>query len=479
MRLVPGQDYVRDMSVGLDDLLDTLHVIGDHAPHVTMTVVHLVSPSMEHRDRGKSRLHVDPLDAGRIATMVTRAARELYKEGEKKRTRFYGGTVRESPAPKKDTMSFKAAFPQVIEEAYAEAIGHSSTVEARTVAYAVRPRLQRLCPGRPMGRDFLQYITQRLIPDYQRDRPGALPGVEYEPRGRLIEPHTRRELRLGTREVAAYAVPAHLYNKILLVEKRGRTLVLVEAGLAEEFDMAIGDCEGYATTAARELLERLIKDERYQIFILHDADWHGYNIARAVREETRRMPGYSVDVIDLGLFYEEAVCPVDEGGYGLQTELRDRAIALPAGLELSPAERAAFTGVPSTPARYNNKKRIYEATCVEVNALPNDALVAYVRHKLERAGAAGKVLPPEDVLVARYVEHWTASRRVGITQRILAEAQQRIEAELAELRKGARLDDPALGGELTRQVREALTADPYMPWRAAVEARAREGLPPL
>jgi hypothetical protein len=90
-----------------------------------------------------------------------------------------------------------------------------------------------------------------------------------------------------------------------------------------------------------------------------------------------------------------------------------------------------------------------------------------------------KVLPPDDVLVEHYTEHWEAARRERIEERILAEAQQRIEAELAELRKGARLDDPALGGELTRQVREALTADPYMPWRAAVEARAREGLPPL
>jgi hypothetical protein len=464
----------------LDDLLDTLHVIGDHAPHVTMTAVHLVSPSMEHRDRGKSRLHVDPLDAGRIATMVARAARELYKEGEKNRARRYGGTVRESrPAPKRETMSFKEAFPRVIEEAYALAIGHMSTVKARSVAYQVRPRLQQLCPGRAMGHDFMDYITQRLIPDYKQAHPGALPGIDYEPRGRLIEPHTGHEVRLGTREVAHYVIPEHLYGKIFILEKKGRTPVLVEARLHERYDMAIVDTEGYATTAARELLERCSKDQHYRIFVMHDGDWHGYTIARALREETRRMPGYSVDVIDVGLFYEQAVRPRDQGGLGLPTELRDRLNELPAGLELSAAERAAFTGVPSNPPRFRNKKRIYVATCVEIDAMTNDQLVAYIVEVLEAQDAVAKVLPPDDVLVEHYTEHWEAARRERIEERILAEAQQRIEAEMAELSKGARLDDPALGEELTRMVQEALAADPYMHWRAAVEARAREGLPPL
>src|SRR2546430_1357119 len=84
---------------------------------------------------------------------------------------------------------------------------------------------------------------------------------------------------------------------------------------------APADTGGYATTAARELLERCSKDQHYQIFVLHDADWHGYTIARALREETRRMPDYHVDdVIDVGLFYEEAVRAVEDGGLGLQTE---------------------------------------------------------------------------------------------------------------------------------------------------------------
>jgi hypothetical protein len=323
-----------------------------------------------------------------------------------------------------------------------------------------------------MGRDFMDYITQTLIPDYQRAHPGALPGIAYEPRGRLIEPHTRHQVRLGTREVAAYSIPPHRFNKIFISEKKGRTLVLLEARLGEKYDMAIADTEGYATTAARELLERGGKDEGYQIFVLHDADWHGYTIARALREETRRMPGYHVDVIDIGLFYEEAVRPVAEGGYGLQTERRDRTIDLPAGLKLSPAERAAFTGRPT--ARRSGKKVVYEARCVEINAFTNDALVAYIEHKLQQHGAIGKVLPPADVLLEQYDAVWTQARRAEITVRILAEAEPQIAQEIEYLRATAGFGDPDLGERLADDVQAAFADDPYIDWRGALERKAEQ-----
>ena len=90
--------------------------------------------------------------------------------------------------------------------------------------------------------------------------------------------------------------------------------------------MAIIAGEGYASEAVRLLFDNASKDQGYQLFVLHDADPYGYNIARTLGEETRRMPEYQVEVIDLGLWLEEAL------DLGLQTEKLTRKNDLPGGV---------------------------------------------------------------------------------------------------------------------------------------------------
>src|SRR5262249_24694838 len=141
----------------------------------------------------------------------------------------------------------------------------------------------------------------------------------------------------GTREVDVYNFPEHAFDKILYVEKKGLMPVFQAAKIGERFDMAIIAGEGYATEAARMLFARARKGH-YRLFVLHDADPHGYNIARTLAEETRRMPGYSVEVTDLGLHLEEAL------EMGLQTEKFIRRKALPTSLDLNDTERRHFEG---------------------------------------------------------------------------------------------------------------------------------------
>src|SRR5262249_7153993 len=144
------------------------------------------------------------------------------------------------------------------------------------------------------------YFEQTLLPAYQREH-GPIPGLYYESRGTLYEPHSKTEVPLGTREVEQYRFPAYVYDKILFVEKQGLWPVLKASSLAERYDMAIVAGEGYATEACRVLFRNAEQGKDYQLFVLHDADPYGYNIARTLREETRRMPGYQVGVTDLGL----------------------------------------------------------------------------------------------------------------------------------------------------------------------------------
>jgi hypothetical protein len=299
-----------------------------------------------------------------------------------------------------------------------------------------------------------------LIPDFQRAHPGALPGVCYEPRGFLVEPHTGARVALGTREVEAYSIPAYTYNKILLVEKKGLLPVLLEARLGERYDMVLVATEGCATTAARRLLERADQHERYQTFVVHDADVYGYTIARALREATRRMPGYAVDVVDLGLFFDDAI------RRGLQTEVFDRTHDLPNDLELSPTERVAFTGTRTD--RRKNKKIVWEATRVELNAFTNEELIAFIEEGLRAAGAVGKVHPSADVLGGYYEEALREALRAALTERVLREA--RIEEQVEAALVTRTVDGAALASCVTTALRD----DPSTHWRAVLEERAAQ-----
>src|SRR5262249_34378664 len=148
------------------------------------------------------------------------------------------------------------------------------------------------------------------------------------------------------------------------------------------FDMAVIGAEGYASEAIRLLLTRADQHRRYRIFVFHDADPYGYNIARTLREETRRMPGYQVDVVDLGLHLEEALA------IGLQTEKFTRKKALPAGLKLTEVERRYFEGRPM-------RKNSWVCERIEINAMPVPDRAPYLERKLREAGATDKVVPPE------------------------------------------------------------------------------------
>ena len=44
-----------------------------------------------------------------------------------------------------------------------------------------------------------------------------------------------------------------------------------------------------------------------KLFVLHDADINGYDIARTLGEATKRMPDHNIEVIDLGLTVPQAI----------------------------------------------------------------------------------------------------------------------------------------------------------------------------
>jgi hypothetical protein len=214
-------------------------------------------------------------------------------------------------------------------------------------------------------------------------------GLYYEPSGHMVEPDSNKKSPMGTREVDAYTVTPHEYSKILFIEKRGLEIGLADANIGQLFDMSIIYSVGYSSVAARNLLARLQKGAKYDIYVLHDADIHRYNIARTLSEATYRpyrLPDHSIEVHDLGLTIKQG-CDA-----GLESEAFERTYALPARIvpDLTPQELEWFTG--ERIADKNGKPQWGSANRAERLRYPE--LIDFIKARLTFYKADTKVGPP-------------------------------------------------------------------------------------
>ena len=196
--------------------------------------------------------------------------------------------------------------------------------------------------------------------------------IYNDPRGLLYTPHSEKLLPLGTFEVDRYLFPEYEYDNILYVEKKGLFHTLKAAGLDKKFDMAIIGGEGYASEAVRVLLDKAQTGKNYTIFVLHDADPDGYNIARTIQCETWRMPDHNINVVDIGLFVEEAIA------MGLEPETRTRKKELVSNLKLKGVALEYFIGE----RQYYGTKKSWIFRFFELNAMSAGQLVKHIDSKI-------------------------------------------------------------------------------------------------
>ena len=97
------------------------------------------------------------------------------------------------------------------------------------------------------------------------------------------------------------------------------------------------------------------------------------------------MPGYQVDVIDLGFFLEEML------ELGLETEEFTRKKNLQATLHLTDIERDYFQGRKVGRTQWIAQR-------VELNAMRPRQRLEYLERKLKEHGADTKVIPPDDII---------------------------------------------------------------------------------
>ena len=286
----------------------------------------------------------------------------------------------------------------------------------------------------------------------------------------MHEPHGGSVTDIGTREVEAYRFPPHVFNKILYVEKKGQFPLLDSAKIMERFDIAIMTGEGYATEAARTLLEQADKDEKMQIFVLHDADPDGYEIMHKIRTATARMPEYSVEVIDLGLTVQQAVA------MGLKPELitrkkEEKKFFNRLAEEGDELAFNSFRGEERTVMEKGKQKTVW-ANChrYELDKMTAPQTIALVEEGLRAEGVLGKVVPPDDEL-PELAEQRYRSAHASWVEEILEEM---IKVPELKNKVADEFIDAFKLGNAERYIRARFKKNEALPWGTALHAVLRD-----
>ena len=337
-----------------------------------------------------------------LAKGVARVTRAHYREKKRQERGRVSYRSWRAPRPVLKDAVFKA-MPEAVARASG---GGGLPVGAKQVHYKIRP----LIAGEVDRELRYEYFTPALLTEYE-ELNGPIPGLYYDPRGNLAEPHTDVTVPLGTQAVSSYAIPDWTFNKVLYVEKEGFGPLFRAAKLAERYDMAIMGGKGYATRAAKDLLAAAERHE-ITVLVLHDCDVDGYEIGRTLSEETRTS-SHAIDVIDIGLSV------ADVQALGLETEgvvMRKRP-PWEFRSRLTPEEQEFF---------------LTSYLRTEINAMSSDQLINFVEMKLEEHGLTEKVVPPEGVAGDEFLE---------VSTELLTAAAEKLTARALKDTLGVTLDD--------------------------------------
>ena len=355
-------------------------------------------------------------------------------------------------------VTIREAAYSVMEQAYMKASdGGTLPARPRQIMYAARPEILAITGDLSLDD---RYFTQTLLPDYMNENPDAADwDVVWDARGHFLEPHTGREVPLGTLEVREYLglraqlrdtvsleegilYPTHgpeqRYGAVLFVEKEGFGPLFKAAQLAERFDLAIMSTKGMSVSASRMLLDRLCDRGIERFFVLHDFDVSGFSIFGTLGTDSRRYWfDNTIHLIDLGLRLTDAEA------MGLQAE--------PEAMPGDWSKRAATLrrhGATDAEITFLQHQR------VELNAMTSRQLLDLIAEKLTANGVT-KLIPHADFLK----QH---ARRL-IEQQLARVAIAKLMPEITKKAKARRL--PAA---LSKRIADILQKEPEKPWDVAL-----------
>jgi hypothetical protein len=328
-----------------------------------------------------------------VVEKAARCARRIYRSG--------GG--------RGDTE--KVRIEASLDEAVKQASGDGQfEFSIRQLFYVVRPMVAD-------GNKELAYKNFSTVVGAYETEHGPLPGMYRDPRGTLYHPHLQQEIPLGTRAADGYERPVWTFNKVLYVEKEGVVSVLRQARWPERHDCALMSSKGFASRAARDVLDLLGEtDEELLFFCVHDADAAGTMIYQALQEETMARPAREVKIVDLGLQPWEGIA------MGLPVESPERKGRQPVARYVSERDDGAEW------VEWLQHDRI------ELNAMTTPQLIAWLDRKMEEHGR-GRLVPPAEALADHLGQRVRARVADTVRDAILTENNftDRVAAECGRL----------------------------------------------
>jgi hypothetical protein len=367
-------------------------------------------------------------------------------------------------ARRRRPMNLKEAAWRLMPQAYAVASDNGRLpANPRQTYYAARGPILEMTGKQRLDSN---YFCQRLLVEYIEET-GVAWDIVWDDRGHFREPHTDREIGLGTLAVRNYLKglcdleiseveiasakvstkgPAGRYGAVLFLEKEGFQPILEAAQIPERFDVAVMSTKGMSVTAARMLVDELCGKRGLRLFVLHDFDIAGFSIKKTLTESSRRYQfERKVGFVDLGLRLADVE----------RLDLESEPVSIDKD-EGAVRRRLAINGATQDEIEF-----LLSGERVELNAMTSDVFISFIEQALA-AAAVAKVVPPKRVVEQVYAAFARSER-----------AQAALEEELDRLKD----EVVTIPADLEASVRAYLAEHPAETWDDAVRKIADDSVP--
>ena len=380
----------------------------DHGKTPAAVVIHVTCPSPGYSGYGKQQFDTtwlaEPL--GKCFERVTLQVRKQ-RAGESRRTKVRTGpkiTIREQMFD---------IIPPVLRDETKDQNGKTIPVLIRQLYYCVRPKYLARNPDK----SELEYGTFcSYLADYEESVGRRV--CLRDPRGTLFEPHSGRELRLGTASVENYKPKKWEGHTILFVEKENLANLMKTLKIGKRWDAIIVGSKGFAVEAIRDVLQKYkaLLGGLVKIICLHDADPAGYMIGHDLANNLPRFTdNVDIQVIDVGLTIEEAQrmglqdepFVLKKHAWSMTKNMRQLTLRDPDGSVRPLIEPAAWDSFMPSMARGDSYPGWMSSPPrgrrVELNAIKPRNFRPWLETHLEKHGCR-KVRPP-DAIVDETLRH--------------------------------------------------------------------------
>jgi DNA topoisomerase VI subunit B len=336
-------------------------------------------------------------------------------------------------AERKARPTVRAVVLELLPEAVAIEAAAGLLFGTRRLVYRIRDAVMRRT-----GRSLSQSYFDDLLTEIEAEHGDLHPLLIREARGSFYIPHSHGAATpLGTLTVRRFHRPAWTFNKLVVIEKDDLRLMLEQAGWGERHDAFLTSAKGFTTRAARDLVDKIAETtEPVTAFSVHDADAAGTLIQHTLQNATLARAARKIAVVDLGLQpWEGVALRLSIEKVPSSFTKNGARMRRPVGDYVKARTDLAPTG--------ETWEQWLQHSRVELNAFTSAELIAWLDRKMAEHGA-GKLVPPDDILVDGFGERVRARAEIAVAEAI----GRRLDAEVGAIEAEQAVATAAIRAEI-------------------------------